>query len=64
LRWEVETFDKVNKSGLGLDELTSAKPHIVRTLVMAALLRSSLAMMSKRQAEAQLPADRWINPMA
>lgn len=31
LRWEVETFYKVNKSGLGLNELTSAKPHIVRT---------------------------------
>lgn len=64
LRWEVETFYKVNKSGLGLDELTSAKAHIVKIQVMAALLRSSLAMMSKRQAEAHLPADRWINPMA
>jgi len=64
MRWEVETFYKVNKSGLGLDELTSAKPHIVRIQVMAALLRSSISMMSKRQAEAHLPADRWINPMA
>ena len=64
LRWEVETFYKVNKSGLGLGELTSSKPHIVRIMIMAALLRSSLSMMAKRKAEAELPRERWINPFA
>jgi hypothetical protein len=63
LRWEVETFYKVNKSGLGLDELNSGKPHIVRTMLKAALLRGSICMQAKRHAERYLPSRRWINPL-
>jgi len=63
LRWEVETFFKANKSGLGLEEISSAKPHIVRTFIKAALVRSSVAMQAKIAAESALPPDRWINPM-
>jgi hypothetical protein len=63
LRWEVETFYKVNKSGLGLNEITSGKPHIVRTMLMAALLRGSICMQAKRHAERYLPSRRWINPL-
>jgi len=63
LRWEVETFYKVNKSGLGLKEITSRKPHIVRTMLMSALLRGSICMQAKRHAERHLPSLRWINPL-
>lgn len=62
LRWEVETFYKTGKSGLGLDELTSKTPHIVRTMVKAALVRASIAMQAKCEAEKNLPANQWINP--
>lgn len=62
LRWEVETFYKTGKSGFGLDELTSRKPHIVRTMIKAALVRASLAMQAKCEAEKNLPAHHWINP--
>ena len=44
LRWEVETFFKTSKSGLGLDELPSRQPEIVAALVYASLLRASTAM--------------------
>lgn len=63
LRWEVETFYKVNKSGLGLNEISSGKPHIVRTMLKAALLRGSICMQAKRHAERYLPSRRWINPL-
>lgn len=62
LRWEVETFYKTGKSGLGLDELPSRQPHIVRTLVKAALIRATIAMRARLVAERTLPASRWINP--
>ena len=62
LRWEVETFYKAAKSGLGLHELASTKPHIVRTLVKAALIRASIAMQAKCAADQNLPPGRWINP--
>ncbi len=64
LRWEVETFYKTAKSGLGLNQITSTKPHIVRTMVAAALVRASITMQAKLQAERHLPKDRWINPGA
>lgn len=64
LRWEVETFYKTGKSGLGLDELRSSKPHIVTTIVHAALIRASVAMQAKREAETRLSPGRWINPGA
>ena len=63
LRWEVETFYKTGKSGLGLNEISSTKPHIVRTFIKAALVRASVAMQAKCEAEANLPPGRWINPM-
>ena len=63
LRWEVETYYKTGKSGLGLDELPSRQPHIVRTLVKAALVRASLAMQAKCEAERNLPSHQWIQPM-
>lgn len=62
LRWEVETFYKTGKSGLGLDELTTRKPHIVRTLIKAALVRASIAMQAKCEADKNLPVGQWINP--
>lgn len=63
LRWEVETFYKTGKSGLGLNDLPSRKPHVVRTLIKAALIRSSIAMQARVQAEQKLPSSRWINPL-
>ena len=62
LRWEVETFYKAGKSGLGLNELKSTTPHIVRTLVKAALVRASIAMQAKCEAQKNLPSHRWLNP--
>ncbi len=60
LRWEVETFYKTAKSGLGLGEIRSSKPHIVRTLVMAALIRASVAMQAAVEAWRSLPKLRWM----
>ncbi len=51
------------KSGMGLDKITSRKPHIVETLLRAALLRTTLAMQAKIHAERHLPKGRWINPL-
>lgn len=62
LRWEVETFYKTAKGGLGLGEMDTSKPHIVRTLVRAALIRATLAMRAKCLAERNAPEGRWINP--
>lgn len=62
LRWEVETFYKTGKSGLGLNDLPSRKPHVVRTLIKAALIRSCIAMHARQEAEKTLPRRRWINP--
>lgn len=46
LRWEVETFFKTSKSGVGLDELPSQQPEIVLALVYASLLRATASMQS------------------
>ena len=64
LRWEVERFYVAAKSGMGLDRITSRKPHIVEALIRAALLRCTVAMQAKRQAERTLPTGRWINALA
>jgi len=64
LRWEVELFYKAAKGGLGLEELTSTKPHIIRTVILAALIRSTLAMQALRIARSYLPTDRFINPIS
>lgn len=47
LRWEVETFFKLGKSGSGMNELPSSKEAIVRLLLTAGLLRATLSMRSK-----------------
>jgi len=61
LRWEVETLFKTAKSGNGLAEISSTKPHIVRIFLKAALLRLTLSMQARQLAEAQLPHTAWIN---
>ncbi len=63
LRWTVERFYVAAKSGMGLDKITSRKPHIVETLLRAALLHTTLAMQAKIHAERHLPKGRWINPL-
>lgn len=62
LRWEVETFYKTAKSGLGLNELAFTKPHVIEIFVRAALLRASVAMQAKQAAEGKLPRELWLNP--
>ena len=62
LRWEVETFYKTAKGGLGLNELPTSKKHIVELLVQAALIRASVAMRAKAAASTKLPRAAWINP--
>jgi hypothetical protein len=62
LRWEAETFYKSAKSGSGMNELPSAKAHIVRTLVKAALVRTTVAMQARAVASKYLPPSMWINP--
>ncbi len=61
LRWEAETFYKLAKSSLGLNELNSSKRHVVEALVYAALIRCSLAMRQKSRLELSLAKGRWIN---
>ena len=60
LRWEVETFYKTAKSGLGLKGLTTTKRHIVEALIDSALLRASIAMQARKVAARWLPKSRWI----
>lgn len=63
LRWEVELFYKAAKSGSGLDELPSTKPHVVRTLIYAALIRTSLAMKARMKASIAARDRLRINPI-
>ncbi len=42
--------------------MDTTRPHIVRTLVRAALVRASLAMRARCQAQRNVPAGRWSNP--
>jgi hypothetical protein len=64
LRWEVETFFKTAKSGCALSETPSRSRHRVETLVCAALLRATVAMMAKARFLRLVPArDRVrVNP--
>ena len=64
LRWEVETFYKTAKSGSGLNELSSAKQHIVETMVYAALLRATASMtaLAATRARLVLMGNYRINP--
>ena len=64
LRWEVELFYKAAKSGSALAELPSANEVVVRILVKAALIRTSLAMVAKRRLEEAIPESIRINPLA
>jgi hypothetical protein len=64
LRWEVELFYKLGKSGLGLGRIKTKQPHIIRILIRAALIRSTLALKAKIIAEGYLPLGCWINPLA
>ncbi len=61
LRWEAETFYKLAKSSLGLNELNSKKRYVVEALVYAALIRCALAMRQKSRLESGLAKGRWIN---
>lgn len=63
LRWEVELGYKAGKSGCGLAELNSRKPHVVRILLYAALVRQHLATSSRLCAMSTLSKKRWINPL-
>ena len=45
-----------------MNELPSTKPHIVRTLVKAALIRTTVAMQARAVASKYLPPSMWINP--
>ena len=47
LRWEVETFFKLCKSGCAMNELPSSKEPIVRLLLTAGLLRATLSMRAR-----------------
>ena len=64
LRWEVETFFRTAKTGSGLCELPSTKPHIVRTLLYAAMLRatSSMQALAKFRHETADALGLLINP--
>lgn len=64
LRWEAETFFRSAKSGVGLDELPSRKPHVVEALVYAALLRASSAMQALAAFRAEVAHVRGllVNP--
>jgi len=63
LRWEVELLYKAAKSGSGMNELPSAQPHVVRMLVYAALMRTTLAMKARTRAMAAAKKNLWINPI-
>jgi hypothetical protein len=57
-------FYKTGKSGLGLGELSSSRPHIVVTRAHAVLIRVTVAMQAKRVEDEHVASDRWINPGA
>ena len=54
LRWEVEQFFKLGKSGSGLHELPSANGDVVRTFIYAALCRATVSMRGRRAVQAIL----------
>ena len=54
LRWEVEQFFKLGKSGSGLHEMPSANEDVVRTLIYAALCRATVSMRGRRGVQAIL----------
>ena len=58
LRWEVEQFFKLGKSGSGLPEMPSANEDIVRTLIYAALCRATVSVRGRRTVQAILGRGR------
>lgn len=64
LRWEIETFFKTAKSGSGLAELPSRKPHVVEALVYASLIRATTAMQALAvfRCRFALPKGLMVNP--
>lgn len=60
LRWQIELNYKLAKGQLGLKNITSTSPAVVRCLVQTALVRCSCAMQAKLLADAELPKQRWI----
>jgi Transposase DDE domain. len=58
LRWEVEQFFKLGKSGSGLHEMPSANEDVVRTLIYAALCRATVSMRGRRAVQAILGGGR------
>ena len=58
LRWEVEQFFKLAKSGSGLHEMLSANENVVRTLVYAAICRATVSMRGRRTVQAILGGGR------
>ena len=58
LRWEVEPFFKLGKSGSGLHEMPSANEDVVRTLIYAALCRTTVSMRGRREVQALLGGGR------
>lgn len=64
LRWEVETFYKVGKSGLGLEDIRANRPQVINSLIRAALIRASISMQAMLKAEEAVPKRRWLNPHA
>jgi hypothetical protein len=58
LRWEVEQFFKLAKSGSGLHDMPSANENIVKTFIYAALCRATVSMRGRRAVQAILGGKR------
>ncbi len=58
LRWEVEQFFKLGKSGSGLHDMPSANENIVKALIYAALCRATVSMRGRRAVQAILGGER------
>ena len=58
LRWEVEQFFKLAKSGSGLNDMPSANENIVKAFIYAALCRATVSMRGRRAVQAILGGER------
>jgi hypothetical protein len=62
LRWDVELFYRLGKSGLGLDWVRKLKKgHRVKIVVRAALCRASVAMQARCATRGHIASGRWVN---
>ena len=58
LRWEVETFYRLGKSGLGLDQVKRLRMKVrVKIVVLCALIRASVAMQARCHARISRSGD-------